>query len=186
MTALPPTHIAIQQQSIGTARKTLSAELVADPSDAHSVGESAKVKQASRDFETVFLRQMLVALERTTKASDKGPAVAGQQAYGSMIVEAVADAVARSGGIGLGVLLERALTEKSAARQPSKSALEPTAQFQSASAAAEIHGEALPAGDSTDVARIFPQGLTVNAVPKNEIQMPAAQTTGQLADPRIR
>jgi Rod binding domain-containing protein len=49
----------------------------------------------------VFLRVMLTSLERTTKIGGAAPLAAGQSAYGSMVVDALADSLSASGGIGL-------------------------------------------------------------------------------------
>jgi Rod binding domain-containing protein len=76
--------------------------------------ESKRLDDASRQFEAVFLRQMLSCLEKTT--STLGGKDAGSNIYGSMMVDAVADAVSQAGGIGLGAMLKRTL-EPQIARQ---------------------------------------------------------------------
>ena len=67
---------------------------------AGSTGDEAKILQAARQFEALLLKRMLASLERTTKV-DGGAGPAGASAYGSMVVEALADAVAQAGGLGL-------------------------------------------------------------------------------------
>jgi Rod binding domain-containing protein len=62
--------------------------------------------QAARDFEAVFLRQMLAPMEKAGKVDKEG---AGSGMYGQMIVGALADAMAASGGIGLAKELCRAI-----------------------------------------------------------------------------
>ena len=69
--------------------------------------ESKRLGDASRQFEAVFLRQMLSCLEKT--ASVQGGKDAGSKLYGSMMVDAVADAVSRAGGIGLAAMLKKTL-----------------------------------------------------------------------------
>jgi Rod binding domain-containing protein len=69
--------------------------------------ESKRLDDAARQFEAVFLRQMLSCLERTT--SVQGGKEAGSNLYGSMMVDAVADAVSRAGGIGLGTMLAKSV-----------------------------------------------------------------------------
>ena len=44
---------------------------------------------------------MLSSLERTTKIGSTNSLAAGQSAYGSMVVDALSDALSASGGIGL-------------------------------------------------------------------------------------
>lgn len=60
-----------------------------------------RLREAARQFEAVFLRVMLTSLERTTKIGNGSPISAGQSAYGSMVVDALSDALSASGGIGL-------------------------------------------------------------------------------------
>jgi Rod binding domain-containing protein len=70
-------------------------------------GESKGLDEAGRQFEAVFLRQILSSLERATGTQNGGKA--GSNLYGSMLVEAVADSVSRAGGIGLGAMLVHSL-----------------------------------------------------------------------------
>ena len=69
--------------------------------------ESKRLGDASRQFEAVLLRQMLSCLEKT--ASVQGGKDAGSKLYGSMMVDAVADAVSQAGGIGLAAMLKKTL-----------------------------------------------------------------------------
>jgi Rod binding domain-containing protein len=69
--------------------------------------ESKKLDNSARQFEAIFLRQMLSCLEKTT--SVQGGKDAGSKLYGSMMVDAVADAVSRAGGIGLAAMLTKTL-----------------------------------------------------------------------------
>ncbi len=66
-----------------------------------------RLEEASRQFEAVLLRQMLSSLGRATGGTS-GQA-GGSTIYGSMVVDAVADAVSRAGGLGLGSMLTKAL-----------------------------------------------------------------------------
>jgi Rod binding domain-containing protein len=70
--------------------------------------ESKRLGDASRQFEAVFLRQMLSCLEKTASVQGGGKD-AGSKLYGSMMVDAVADAVSRAGGIGLAAMLKKTL-----------------------------------------------------------------------------
>jgi Rod binding domain-containing protein len=60
-----------------------------------------RLREAARQFEAVFLRVMLSSLERTTKLGSGSSISAGQSTYGSMVVDALSDALSASGGIGL-------------------------------------------------------------------------------------
>ncbi len=65
-----------------------------------------RMKEAAAQFEAVFLRQLLSCLERTTTT---GAPAAGGSIYGSMVVNTMADALSKAGGIGLADMLTRAL-----------------------------------------------------------------------------
>jgi flagellar protein FlgJ len=80
------------------------------PSSTNQATNSKKLLEASRQFEAIFLRQMLSSLERTT--SIQGAKAGGSQLYGSMLVDAVADSVSRAGGIGLGSMLVNSLAPR--------------------------------------------------------------------------
>jgi Rod binding domain-containing protein len=85
-----------------------SVALARGPEGADAAQLAKRTKEAARELEAVFLRQMLQALEKTTKVGGES-SVAGQATYGSMVVDAVADSVAKSGGIGIAQLIEQSL-----------------------------------------------------------------------------
>jgi Rod binding domain-containing protein len=66
--------------------------------------DQAKLAQAARDFEAVLLRRMLSALEKSVQQSGKGGSM-----YGTMIVDAMADAITKSGGLGMAKVVEESL-----------------------------------------------------------------------------
>lgn len=88
---------ALLTPQVSQEKSTLSA------ADAH------RLKEAAKQFEAVFLRHMLSPLEKTAQVGGSTPTAAGQSAYGSMIVEALSDAIANAGGIGLAATLTREL-----------------------------------------------------------------------------
>ncbi|HEY2407700.1 MAG TPA: hypothetical protein VGI10_16950 [Polyangiaceae bacterium] len=63
-----------------------------------------RVVKAARDFEAIFVRQMLRSLEKTTSLGT-GHAAAGSSTYGSMVVNAMSEAVSSAGGLGLSDVL---------------------------------------------------------------------------------
>jgi Rod binding domain-containing protein len=122
-----------------------------------------------------------------------------------MIVDAVAEAVAKGGGLGLADVMARAMDEKVQSATPGVLA---DAQKTPQVAPPEMH-EALLAGANTELGkmpsktppgsrpvtlndpllgdvRISPQGLSPTAVPRTEIRASAAPIKGPLADRRIR
>jgi Rod binding domain-containing protein len=64
-----------------------------------------RLQHAARQFEAMMLKRMLSSLEKTTKL-DSGK---GTSMYGSMIVDAMADAIVGSGGLGLSKIIEQTL-----------------------------------------------------------------------------
>ncbi len=62
---------------------------------------NVKLNQASQQFESMLLRRVLSALEKSARVSGTGSGPAGATAYGSMVVEALSDAIAQAGGLGL-------------------------------------------------------------------------------------
>lgn len=70
---------------------------------AHATPEQQKV---ARDFEAIFLRKLLSSMEKTGGVAGSG---SGGQVYRSMMVGALADSAAESGGIGLSDMILEAM-----------------------------------------------------------------------------
>jgi Rod binding domain-containing protein len=81
-----------------------------------SAPNDPRLREAARQFEAVFLRVMLSSLERTTKIGSGSSISAGQSTYGSMVVDALSDALSASGGIGLQQALLQGLQQESSKR----------------------------------------------------------------------
>ena len=64
----------------------------------------ASQRKAAQQFEAIFLRQLMGSLEKAGSKGDGGSAI-----FGSMMVTALADNAAASGGIGLGDIIFRAM-----------------------------------------------------------------------------
>jgi flagellar protein FlgJ len=90
-----------------------------------------KTLQAARDFEAIFVRQMLKSLEKTTAAGCGTQASAGEKTYGSMIVDTLSESISKAGGLGLADVIARSL----AVEHPSLAAKSATVTPGSASAA---------------------------------------------------
>lgn len=69
-----------------------------------------EVVRAARQFEALFVRMMLEPLQKTAEAKKSGPGTGGGGAYGSMVVDALSDSIAESGGVGLSRMIEEALS----------------------------------------------------------------------------
>jgi len=64
-------------------------------------------KKAARDFEAIFLRQLLSSLEKGSGIA--GGESSGGQVFRSMMVSALADTASEGGGIGLGEVILKAM-----------------------------------------------------------------------------
>jgi len=73
------------------------------PATTESAGLTAqqqhKLDEATRQFEAMLLKRVLASLEKTTQIGNQKSA--GSSQYGGMLVEALADAIAQAGGLGL-------------------------------------------------------------------------------------
>lgn len=67
----------------------------------------AEQRQVAQQFEAIFLRQLLGSLEKAGGFGGKGDS--GSAIFGSMMVNALADSAAASGGIGLADIIFKAL-----------------------------------------------------------------------------
>jgi peptidoglycan hydrolase FlgJ len=100
--------------------------LTAGQQKADTVEATPEQRKAARDFEAIFLRQLLSGLEKGSglAGSDKSN---GAQIFGSMMVGALADTAAEGGGIGLSELILKAMLPPSEAK-PSLPSASGTAQ----------------------------------------------------------
>jgi len=67
------------------------------------------VLKAAKDFEAIFVRQMLKSLEKTTAAGGNTKPTAGQSTYGSMIVDTLSESISKGGGLGLADVVARSM-----------------------------------------------------------------------------
>ena len=67
------------------------------------------VMKAAKDFESIFVRQMLKSLEKTTAAGGGAKAQAGQSTYGSMVVDSMSESISAAGGLGLADVIARSM-----------------------------------------------------------------------------
>jgi flagellar protein FlgJ len=91
--------------------------LTAGQQKADTVEATPEQRKAARDFEAIFLRQMLSGLEKGSglAGADKSN---GAQIFGSMMVSALADTAAEGGGIGLSELILKAMLPPGAQTKP--------------------------------------------------------------------
>jgi hypothetical protein len=79
-----------------------------------------KLEKVGREFEAIFLRNLLKPLEEAGSMGKKGSVSSGSSVYGSMMVGALADSASQGGGIGLAHLVLEALTRGAAAQKTTK------------------------------------------------------------------
>lgn len=104
-----------------------TAAPAAAPPNAASAAQGApnqkvdpKLAKVSREFEAIFLRNLLKPLEKAGSSGSEGSVSSGSSVYGSMMVGALADSASQGGGIGLAHLVLEALTRGAAAQKTSK------------------------------------------------------------------
>jgi Rod binding domain-containing protein len=68
-----------------------------------------KLLKAAKDFESIFVRQMLKGLEKTTAAGAGAQASAGEKTYGSMIVDTLSESIQKAGGLGLADVIAKSM-----------------------------------------------------------------------------
>jgi Rod binding domain-containing protein len=87
---------------------------------------SPELMSAAQQFESMLLRTMLKPLERSTRVSaDSDSGSPGAGLVGSLVVDALADAVAQAGGMGLASLLAEAAMSASPSQTPPSNTPEP-------------------------------------------------------------
>jgi Rod binding domain-containing protein len=100
---------------------TLSAP-APTPADLAPKAHAPAEVRAAREFEQIFLRKMLSSLEKTGRMGKSSAMSGGSDMYSSMVVSALADAIANAGGIGLSSVV----LDATAAHTPAKPVGPPT------------------------------------------------------------
>jgi Rod binding domain-containing protein len=80
----------------------------------------------AREFEQIFIRKMLASLEKSGH-KEGASGTSGNGVYGSMVVNALAEAVSKGGGVGLAEVIARAASQPvsgAGPATPSKAELE--------------------------------------------------------------
>ena len=93
-----------------------AAESFAAPkASPEAAGKSGKLQDALRDFEALFVNQLLTAMRRSVPEGGGVPKSAGSKLYQQMLDEQMSLAIARSGkGLGLAEMLQRQLGKEMA------------------------------------------------------------------------
>ncbi len=82
------------------------------PADPAGRAEALRLRQAARDFESIFLTYMLKTTRNSFPQGGIFPSTTGQKIYQELMDEELAKAVSRGGGVGLADVLIRELTRR--------------------------------------------------------------------------
>lgn len=88
--------------------------------DAAGAKVDPRLEKVAREFEAIFMRNLLKPLEKAGSVGKEGSVSSGSGVYGSMMVGALADSASQGGGIGLAHLVLEALTRGAAASKIEK------------------------------------------------------------------
>jgi Rod binding domain-containing protein len=141
----PTSTFGLDRSSAAEEGKTQEAQgtVKAGPAGATSSIDPEKLRLA-REFEQIFIRKMLSSLEKSGhNAGNASPSASGN-AYGSMVVSALAEAVSKGGGVGLAEVIARAASQPIAAA-PTPNAAAPAATEVVVASAAKATTPASPA-----------------------------------------
>jgi Rod binding domain-containing protein len=105
--------------SSATAGASAAAPATAEP--------TPEQKKAARDFEAIFIRQLLSPLEKSSGLT--GGESSGGSVFRSMMVGALADGAAEGGGIGMSELILKAMLPPAPHGSPELAAEEPSSQM---------------------------------------------------------
>ena len=89
-----------------------------------NVSPQEKVGELSRQFESILLRQVLKDIRKTVIKSDLFPESLASDIYQDMVTEQLADAMSKSGSLGLARSLEKDLARQLKVKSPASPAAE--------------------------------------------------------------
>lgn len=128
--------------------------------------------EAAKQFEEIFLRKMLGEVMKSAKVGGAS-AVAGSDMYDSMVVDALATAIADVGGLGLGEALRERIEAQQGGGEPANAGGSSGPRpFQNAAS--------LVAGPATE------RGNTSSKVESNRLSLVEVAPGGDLSTRRIR
>jgi len=136
-------------------------------------GVKPEVARAAREFEAIFLRQILTSLEKTGHMGSTGST--GSDVYGSMMVGALADAVASAGGVGLAKYVTTSLVHAPSATPASaiQGAPPGSAGFPISAGSPASTGFPISAGSAASTALVKGAGIPLKPAKPIAIQPPS-------------
>jgi flagellar protein FlgJ len=112
-------HLSSATSSSATGRVSPAPTDAAEP--------TPEQKKAARDFEAIFIRQLLAPMEKSSGLA--GGESSGGSVFRSMMVGALADSAAEGGGIGMSELILKAMLPPVEQGAPELVAHEPSSQM---------------------------------------------------------
>lgn len=113
--AISPANSASNLASIQQMRSDLLEKGVNSSKSTNSSRDPEAIKKAAGQFEAIILRQLLApTIEPIMNGGFGGDQSSGAGIYGYMITDAMANSMAKGGGLGLARMLEKQLSPSSA------------------------------------------------------------------------
>jgi Rod binding domain-containing protein len=116
-------------------------EAQAKGEDGHVDGKKAidpEKLRLAQEFEQIFIRKMLSSLEKSGRSQAGASASSSGDAYGSMVVSALAEAVSKGGGVGLAEVIARAASQQVGPAAPAQGSSADPSVAAKATAAANV------------------------------------------------
>lgn len=110
----------------------------------------------AKEFEQIFIRKMLSSLEKAGQ-KDGASGASGGNAYGGMVVSALAEAVSKGGGVGLAEVIARAASQPAGTPAPKG----PSTDELQAAVANATRSPHLAAPVGSGLARVPPEGSRI-------------------------
>ena len=115
----PTAHPVAAQSSVSPTALTQAGATQTGGTQGGAQKPKPEVARAAREFEAIFLRKMLSSLETASHIGKPGALSSSSgDVYSSMMVGALADAVANAGGIGLANYVTKSLSPGESAPHP--------------------------------------------------------------------
>jgi Rod binding domain-containing protein len=161
---IAPIHApSAQGPDPGAAAREVQAKPLAGAIDGKTAIDPEKLRLA-REFEQIFIRKMLSSLEKSGRSMAGSSASSSGDAYGSMVVSALAEAVSKGGGIGLAEVIARAASQE-ALGTTAAAPVATTAAAADSSATTRAGGAREIGAGTAPITAAQPPGVTLSPAP---------------------
>ncbi|MFT3783256.1 MAG: rod-binding protein [Nibricoccus sp.] len=115
ISAISSTSSAANVAAMQSLRADLAETGVNSSKSTNSSRDPVAIKKAASQFEAIILRQLLApSIEPVMSGGLGGTSSAGSGIYGYMLTDTLANSLSQAGGLGLGRMLEKQLTPRTA------------------------------------------------------------------------